>query len=81
MNKKEVHNIIEAVLRGGSKSPGPIELVKVLGVRVELEGCDSTDEVVGILARHRPLIVKAFGLTDSAFDAGVERIKAQDTNA
>lgn len=81
MDKAKVHNIIEAVLRGGAKSPGPIELVKVLGVRVELERCASTDEVVGVLARHRPLIVKAFGLTAEAFDAGIDRIKAADEQA
>lgn len=78
MNKKEVHNIIEATLRGGSKVPGPLALVKVLAVRRELEACDSTDEVVTALARAQPLIVKAFGLTDAAYDAGVEKIKALD---
>lgn len=78
MHKTEVHKIIEATLRGGSRSPGPLDLIKVLGVRRELEACRSTDEVVGTLARHRPLIVKAFGLTPDAFEAGVERIKALD---
>jgi hypothetical protein len=81
MNKAEVRNIIEATLRGGSRSPGPLDLLKVIAVRVELEACSSTDEVVGILARHRPLIVKAFGLTPAAFEAGVERIRALEKGA
>ena len=78
MNKTAVHKIIETTLRGGSKSPGPLALVKVLAVRWELEACNSTDEVVAALARHQPLIVKSFGLTDAAYDAGVEKIKALD---
>ncbi len=78
MDKTEVRNIIEATLRGGSRSPGPLDLLRVLAVRAELERCDSTDEVVGILARHRALIVKAFGLAPGAFEAGVERIEALD---
>jgi hypothetical protein len=81
MKKREIHNIIESTLRGGSKAPGPLVLLKVLAVRAELERCRSTTEVVDTLERHRPLIVKSFGLTDAAYDAGVERIKALDKAA
>lgn len=81
MDKAEIRNIIETTLRGGSKSPGPLDLLKVMAVRVELEACDSPREVVEILARHRTLITRAFGLSAAAFDAGVERIRALDTGA
>lgn len=81
MRKTEVHNIIEGVLKGGNRMPGPLDLLKVLGVRRELEASKSTDEVVEILTRHRPLIVKAFGLAPGDYEAGVERIKALDKRA
>ncbi len=81
MKKAEIHNIIEAVLRSGSRSPGPLELIKVLAVRMELEACSSTSQVVGILQRHQPLIVKAFGLAPGVYEAGVERIKALERGA
>lgn len=79
MDKAQVRNIIETTLRGGSKSPGALALIKVLAVKMELEACNSTDEVVGTLAKHRPLIVKSFGLTDDAFEAGVARIRSLDS--
>lgn len=81
MKKAEIHNIIESTLRSGSRAPGPLDLLRVLAVRAELERASSTNEVVGILGRHQPLIVKAFGLAPGTYEAGVERIKALDRQA
>ncbi len=76
MDRTEVRNIIEATLRGGSKTPGPFDMVKIMVIKLELEACGSTSHVVEVLARHRGLIMKSFGVSAAAFDAGVERIRA-----
>lgn len=76
MDRTEVRHIINATLRGGSKTPGPFDMLKVMVIKLELEACASTSQVVEILARNRGLITRSFGVSAAAFDAGVERIKA-----
>lgn len=76
MNKTEVRNIIETTLMSGNKTPGLFDLPKILGVKSKLESCSSINEVVGVLEDNRTLIFKSFGLSDSAFNESVEKLKA-----
>ena len=80
MNKAEVRRIIESTLMSGNKTPGLFDLPKILRVRSGLESCASINEVVEILEDNRSLISRSFGLIDSAFVAGVEKLKALETN-
>lgn len=74
-NKDEVRRIIEATLSSGNKMPGLFDLPKVLGVKSKLESCASVSEVVCVLEEHRSLISKSFGISDSLFDSGVDKVK------
>lgn len=76
MNKSEVKAIIETTLTSGTKTPGLFELPKMLGIKSKLESCESVADVLGILEEHRPLLCKAFGLSDELFNSGVEKLKA-----
>lgn len=75
MNKEEVRHIIEATLKSGNKTPGLFDLPKILGVKSKLESCASIGEVIGVLEENRSMISKSFGISDSSFDSGVEKIK------
>jgi hypothetical protein len=81
MNKAEVRNIIETTLKNGNKSPGLFDLPKLIGVKSKLESCDSISEVVGILEDNRSFISKSFGLSDSDFNASVDKLKALEATA
>ena len=81
MNKDKVRSIIEATLKSGNKNPGLFDLPKLFGVKSKLESCDSISEVVGILGDNRTLISKSFGLSDSAFEESVGKIKVLEATA
>lgn len=74
-NKDEVRRIIEATLSSGNKMPGLFDLPKILGVKNKLESCGSISEVVCLLEEHRSLISKSFGISDSSFNSGVDKVK------
>ena len=76
MNKTEVRSIIESTLKSGSKNPGLFDLPKILSLKTKLESCTAIDDVVGILEDHRGLVTKAFGLGDTAFNEGVNKLMA-----
>ncbi|MDP2804707.1 MAG: hypothetical protein Q8O24_02080 [Gallionellaceae bacterium] len=76
MNKAEIKSIIEATLKSGSKTPGMFELPKMLGIRGKLESCESVADVLSILEENRPVLSKAFGISDELFNSGVEKLKA-----
>lgn len=78
MNEAEVQNIIETTLKSGSKEPGLFDLPKILLVKLKLESCDTISEIIGVLEDNRSLIYKAFGLSESAFNAGVSKLKILD---
>lgn len=79
MNKSEVLNIIEATLKGGNKTPGLFDLPKMMGIKSELQSCASINDVLGIIEKHRSTISKAFGLSDEAIAATVEKLKALES--
>lgn len=79
MNKSEVLNIIEAALKGGNKTPGLFDLPKMMGIKSELQSCTSINDVLGIIEKHRSTISKAFGLSDEAIAATVEKLKALES--
>lgn len=81
MNKAEVRSIIETTLKSGNKTPGLLDLPKLIGVKSKLESCDSISEVVGILGDNRSFISKSFGLSDSDFNASVDKLKALEATA
>jgi hypothetical protein len=76
MNKAEIKSIIEATLSSGSKSPTFLEIPKMLGIRGKLESCESVADVLSILEENRPVLSKAFGISDELFNSGVEKLKA-----
>ncbi|MBA4381843.1 MAG: hypothetical protein C0406_04685 [Sideroxydans sp.] len=80
-NKDEVRRVIEETLTSGSKMPGLFDLPKILGVKSKLESCASVGEVVCVLEEHRSLISKSFGLSDSLFDSGVDKVKRLESAA
>jgi hypothetical protein len=75
MNRANVRSIIETTLKSGNRTPGLFDLPKIIRVKSKLESCDSVGEVIGILEDNRYLISKSFGLSDSLFDGGVEKLK------
>ena len=79
MNKSEVLNIIEATLKGGSKTPGLFDLPKMMDIKSEFQSCASINDVLGIIEKHRSTISKAFGLSDEAIAATVEKLKALES--
>lgn len=76
MNKELVTSIIEATLKSGNKTPGLFDLPKIMGIRSELQACDSIADVLGIVENHKELICKAFGLSEEKIAGAVEKIKA-----
>lgn len=76
MHKAEVRNILEATLKSGTRAPGLLDLARILAVRSKLESCASVVQVIGILEENRGLITRSFGVSDEAFDSGVEKLKA-----
>lgn len=75
MNKTEVRSIIETTLASGNRTPGLFDLPKVFGVKSKLDSCSSVGEVVRVLEDNRALISKSFGLSEAAFNGGLEKIK------
>lgn len=76
MDKAGIRSIIESTLSSGNKTPRLFDLPKIMGIKTELESCDSISGVVGILEDNRSLISKSFGLSDSIFDKGVVKLNA-----
>jgi len=81
MNETEVRSIIVATLKSGNKNPGLFDIPKLFGVKSKLESCNSISEVVEILEDSRSLISKSFGLSDSAFEESVGKIKVLEATA
>ncbi len=79
MNKEEVISIIETALKGGDKTPGLFDLPKIMGIRAELQSCNSIDDVLCIIDNHKDLITKAFGLKEELIAEAVEKIKALES--
>jgi len=75
MNKDAVKNIIEATLKSGNKTPGLLDVPKALSVKSKLEACSAIPEVIGILEDRRSFITKSFGVSDSAYNEAIEKIK------
>lgn len=76
MNQDKVRNIIETTLKAGEKTPGLLDLPKIMGIKSKLESCASIGEVVGILQLNKELLCKAFGLNDVKFDDGIANLNA-----
>lgn len=79
MNKAEALNIIEATLKGGDKTPGVLDLPKIMGIKLRIQSCSSIDDVLVIIEGHRILISKAFGLSNDVIDKAIEKLKAVDS--
>jgi hypothetical protein len=75
MNKAEVRNILETTLKSGTRTPGFLDLARVLAVRSRLESCASVVQVIGILEENRGLITRSFGVSDESFSSSVEKLK------
>lgn len=79
MDHIEVRNILVNTLKGGDKTPGLFSLPKLLGLKSKLESCIAMNEVVAILEDNRSLITKSFGISDVAFDQGIEKLNTLKT--
>ena len=76
MNKAEITRIIESTLTSGNKMPGLFDLPKIMGIKMQLQSCQSVADVLAIIDEHRDLISKAFGLNEGAIDLAVDKIKS-----
>jgi hypothetical protein len=79
MNKDGVLNIIEATLKGGDKTPGLLDLPKIMGIKSKIQSCSSINDVLVIIDGHRILISKAFGLSNDAIEKAKEKLKALES--
>lgn len=76
MDKQAILNIIETTLASGSKVPGMFDLPKIMSVKSEIQNCHSINDVLAIVEEHRPLISKAFGLTEDKIEQTIQKIKS-----
>jgi hypothetical protein len=76
MDKEAVIRIIESALKSGNKTPGLFDLPKIMGIRSELQSCNSINDVLCIIDNHKTLITKAFGLKEEVIAGAVAKIKA-----
>ncbi len=76
MNKAEITRIIESTLTSGNKMPGLFDLPKIMGIKMQLQSCQSVADVLAIIDEHRDLISKAFSLNEGAIDLAVDKIKS-----
>jgi hypothetical protein len=79
MNKDEVHNIIEATLKSGARTPGLFDIPKMLLIKAEIQSCTSISDVLWIIEKHRNLISKAFGLRDDVLEESMQKLKALES--
>jgi len=79
MDKKEILNIIETTLKSGEKIPGLFDLPKLMNLKSALKACSTSDEILAIVEEHRPLISKAFGLSDDTIDQTIQKIRALES--
>jgi hypothetical protein len=76
MDKKEILNIIETTLKSGNKIPGLFDLPKIMNIKSEIQACSTINDVLAIVEEHRPLISKAFGLSEDKIEQTIQKIKA-----
>jgi hypothetical protein len=76
MDKKAILNIIETTLKSGDKIPGLFDLPKIMALKAELQACSTINDVLAIVEEHRPLISKAFGLSEDDIEQTIQKIKA-----
>jgi hypothetical protein len=76
MDKKAILSIIETTLAAGSKVPGLFDLPKIMNIKSEIQACSTINDVLAIVEEHRPLISKAFGLSEDKIEQAVQKIKA-----
>ena len=79
MDKKEILNIIETTLKSGDKIPGLFDLPKLVNLKSQLQACSSIDDILAIVEEHRPLISKAFGLSDDTIELTIQKIRALES--
>lgn len=76
MDKKEILNIIETTLKSGDKIPGLFDLPKIMALKSEIQACSTINDVLAIVEEHRPLISKAFGLSEDDIEQTIQKIQA-----
>jgi hypothetical protein len=79
MDKKQILNIIETTLKSGNKVPGLFDLPKLMNIKSELQACATSDNILAIVEEHRPLITKAFGLSEDAIEQTIQKIRALES--
>jgi hypothetical protein len=75
MKKDDIRAVIENTLKQGSKTPGVFSLPKIMSIKLELETCSTTDEVVKALEDNRDFICTSFGLNSDIYTAAITIIK------
>jgi hypothetical protein len=76
MDKKAIQNIIETTLKSGDRIPGLFDLPKIMALKAEIQACSTINDVLAIVEEHRPLISKAFGLSEDDIEQAIQKIKA-----
>lgn len=75
MNKTEVRKIIEDTLAKGTKTPGLFDISKALNLKNKLESCCEISDVICVLNDNQSSIAKMFGLSDTNFEIGIDKLK------
>lgn len=75
MKKDDIRAVIENTLKQGSKTPGIFSLAKIMSLKMKLEACSTTDEVVKMLEDNRDFVCTSFGLNSIAYSDGITLIK------
>jgi hypothetical protein len=47
-----------------------------MNIKSEIQACSTINDVLAIVEEHRPLISKAFGLSEDKIEQTVQKIKA-----
>ena len=79
MDKKAILNIIETTLKSGDMIPGLFDLPKIMALKTEIQARSMIYDVLAIVEEHRPLISKAFGLSQDDIEQTIQKIKALES--
>ena len=75
MKKDDIRAVIENTLKQGSKMPGVFSLAKIMSLKMKLEACSTTDEVVKTLEDNRDFVCASFDLNSNTYSEGITIIK------